>query len=36
MGGILADLSSNVKRAMQNNFADVYRQRVIDLMVGLL
>ena len=32
MGGILADLGSNVKRAVQNNFADVYRQRVIDLM----
>jgi hypothetical protein len=34
MGGILADLGSNVKRAMQNNFADVYRQRVIDMLHG--
>ena len=34
MGGILADLGSNVKRAVQNNFADVYRQRVIDMMHG--
>jgi hypothetical protein len=32
--GILADLGSNVKRAVQNNFADVYRQRVIDMMHG--
>ena len=32
--GMLADLSSNVKRAVQNNFADVYRQRVIDMIHG--
>ena len=32
--GMLADLGSNVKRAVQNNFADVYRQRVIDMVHG--
>ena len=27
-------IGSNVKRAVQNNFADVYRQRVIDMLHG--
>eukprot|EP00960_Hanusia_phi_P060915 764668-Hanusia_phi.AAC.2 len=28
MTGILADGFANVKRAVQNNFADVYKQRI--------
>ncbi|EKX39300.1 hypothetical protein GUITHDRAFT_40380, partial [Guillardia theta CCMP2712] len=34
MTGILADGFANVKRAVQNNFADVYKQRVIDYLQG--
>ena len=32
--GVLADGFSNVKRALGNNFADVYRQQVLDMVHG--